>query len=101
MGKSSADDGVLRQLPRVTNGGGTGSPMTQKDRPNGEKGLDTADLLGAQQIPMGQLATAVTEAQVRLPLFCRSFLSGGSGEGGQRESVGEGRRRRRGRFGGV
>jgi hypothetical protein len=57
--------------------------MTQKDRPNGEKGLDTADLLGAQQMPMGQLATAVTEAQVRLPFFYRGFLSGGSGEGGK------------------
>jgi hypothetical protein len=75
--------------------------MTQKDRPNGEKGLDTADLLGAQQMPMGQLATAVTEAQVRLPLFCRGFLSGGSGEGVGREKCRRGRRRRRGRFGGV
>lgn len=33
--KSSDGSSILRQVPRVTNGGGTGSPMTQKDRPNG------------------------------------------------------------------
>jgi hypothetical protein len=64
---------ILRRMPRVTNGGGTGSPMTQKDRPHGEKGKGTADLLGAQQMRIWQLATAVTEAQVRLPFLAGKF----------------------------
>jgi hypothetical protein len=75
--------------------------MTQKDRPDGEKGLGTADLLGAQQLRMGQLATAVTGAQLGLPFFCRGFLSGGSGEGDGREMRGRRRRWRRGRMAGY